>query len=78
MSFPAWLEDEGAFICAATGNLISWSSFLSRVSVHSLTRLPALGLQGETQRTEGGMWTVGISKGTGMGGSRDKGGKLAL
>lgn len=54
MSFPGWLEDEGSFIYAATGNLISWSSFVSRASIHSQPRLPAQTLQGEARTTEGG------------------------
>lgn len=56
MSFLAWRKDKGTFIRAATGNLISWSSFLSRAGVHSQAPLPALSLQGQVWGTMGGTW----------------------
>lgn len=56
MSFLAWRKDKGTFIRAATGNLISWSSFLSRAGVHSQAPLPALSLQGQAWGTMGGTW----------------------
>lgn len=55
MSFPVWLEDEGGFIGAATGNLISWSSFLSRSTVLSLALLSVPSAQGQVRRSVGEM-----------------------
>lgn len=63
VSFPVWLEDEGAFISMATGKLISWCSFLSRSAVPSLGPAISTKQRGQVWRSIGGRKMRGTARG---------------